>query len=174
MEGSISVTSEKGGGSCFKVILPLLVPPDQVKQDDPKKAVPPAREGGALRILFAEDNAINATFGATLLGKLGHDVVSAQNGKDCLMALENGAFDLVMMDIQMPELNGSEAMKIIRAKERNTSLHQPVIALTAYALQGDRERFLQQGFDGYLSKPFRAIELVGEIKRVLESLAPSS
>lgn len=167
MEGSISVTSELGVGSCFKVILPFLVAENQATGDELPNEPLLTWEGPALRILFVEDNAIGAVFGITLLRKIGHEVVPAQNGKDCLIALKEASFDVVLMDLQLPVLNGSDTLKIIRGRELQTGRHQPVIALTAYALRGDRERFLLEGFDGYLSKPFRVNDLLAEMKRVL-------
>ena len=170
MEGDISVTSQLGVGSCFKVILPFLVAGNQPAGDELPDEPMVSWEGPALRILFVEDNAIGAAFGITLLRKIGHEVVPAQNGKDCLIALKDASFDVVLMDHQMPVLNGSDTLKIIRGREQQTGRHQPVIALTAYALRGDRERFLLEGFDGYLSKPFRINDLLGEMKRVLGSV----
>jgi len=174
MEGSISVTSELGVGSCFKVILPLLLTQNHQVEDAAQGQPLAVWEGPALRILLVEDNDVNAKFGTTVLRKLGHEVVLAQDGKECLKALKNDQFDIVLMDIQMPVLSGSEALKVMRWREQKTALHQPVIALTAYALRGDRERYLQEGFDGYLSKPFRPNELIGEMKRVLGSFEPLS
>jgi signal transduction histidine kinase/ActR/RegA family two-component response regulator len=170
MEGSISVTSELGVGSCFKVILPFLVCENQPAGVQLPNEPVATWEGPALRVLFVEDNAINASFGITLLRKFGHEVVPAQNGKDCLVALKEASFDIVLMDLQMPVLNGSDTLQIIRGREQQTGRHQPVIALTAYALRGDRERILLEGFDGFLSKPFRVNDLLGEMKRVLGSL----
>jgi PAS domain S-box-containing protein len=172
MGGSIGVTSTPGVGSCFTVTLPFyLAGPDQGATGGREDASL-AWEGAALRILFVDDNEVNIHFGATLLGKLGHQVVTARDGRDCLVALKNGEFDLILMDIQMPVLTGREALQEIRQREQGTCRHQPVIALTAYALRGDREKFLQEGFDGYLSKPFRANELVTEMKRVTEEFGP--
>jgi len=172
MNGSISVESEAGGGSCFTVILPFLDARADVMEDDSKVESALTWDGAALRILFVEDNEVNIKFGTTMLRKLGHDVVLALNGKDCLVALKKGTFDLVLMDIQMPVLNGREALQEIRRKEECSSLHQPVIALTAYALRDDKKRFLKEGFDGYLSKPFRVNDLICEMKRVIESFEP--
>jgi CheY-like chemotaxis protein len=103
-----------------------------------------------------------------LLAKLEFDAVLAENGSDALAALEQGTFDLVLMDIQMPVMNGEEALREIRTQELATSRHQPVIALTAYSLRHDRERFLLEGFDGYVSKPMVIEELMGEMKRVMQ------
>jgi CheY-like chemotaxis protein len=122
-----------------------------------------------LRILFAEDNQINITFGTALLKKLGHDVISVVNGRDCLTALEHDTFDLVLMDIQMPVLNGVNTLREIRKMEQGTAIHQPVIALTAYSLRDEKERFLQEDFDGYVSKPLDISELLKEMKRVTGS-----
>ena len=113
-----------------------------------------------------EDDQINMSFATSLFRKLGFDIHTAKNGRECLAALEQGVFDFVMMDIQMPVMNGEEALREIREQERGTSRHQPVIALTAYSLHGDRERFIEKGFDGYLSKPLETGELVAELKRI--------
>jgi CheY-like chemotaxis protein len=98
---------------------------------------------------------------------MGHDVVTANNGRECLAALENGTFDIVLMDIQMPVMNGQEALREIRRKEQGCGHHQPIIALTAYSFHEDRELFLQEGFDGYVSKPMEIHILINEMRRVL-------
>ena len=124
-------------------------------------------DGPPLRILLVDDNAINITFVKKLLTKLGHDVVLAENGSICLEDLEQNTFDVVLMDIQMPVMSGLDAIKEIRKREQGISFHQPVIALTAYSLRGEEERFLEEGFDGYLSKPLDLKELIAEFKRVM-------
>ena len=174
MEGNISVQSEQGVGSCFRVILPLFDASADLPEEGCRDDARLTWDGASLRILFVEDNPVNITFGTTMLGKLGHQVVCAANGKDCLVALKAGAFDLVLMDIHMPVLNGLEALQQIRKNEQGSATHLPVVALTSYALRGDRERFLREGFDGYLSKPYRANELILAMKRVLEDCAPAS
>jgi CheY-like chemotaxis protein len=117
-----------------------------------------------------EDDQINIKFGSILLNKMGHDVIVAENGRECLTALEQSTFDLVLMDIQMPVMNGEEALREIRSKEQGTSTHQPVIAVTAYSMRGDMERFLAEGFDGYISKPIITRELVAEMKQTLRGM----
>jgi signal transduction histidine kinase/DNA-binding response OmpR family regulator len=112
-----------------------------------------------LSVLLVEDNAVNQRLAARLLEKRGHRVVVAANGREALAALENKVFDLVFMDVQMPEMDGLEATAAIRKKEQLSGNHQPVIALTAHAMKGDQERCLAAGMDGYLSKPIRPQEL---------------
>jgi two-component system sensor histidine kinase/response regulator len=112
-----------------------------------------------LRVLLAEDNAVNQRLAVRLLEKRGHHVAVAGNGREALDALEKENFDLVFMDVQMPEMDGLEATTIVREKEKNSGLHQAIIALTAHAMKGDREKCLAAGMDGYLTKPIRPQEL---------------
>jgi PAS domain S-box-containing protein len=119
-----------------------------------------------LHILVAEDNAINQRLVVRMLEKRGHTVRVAGNGKEVLAALKNETFDLVLMDVQMPEMNGFEATAAIRAWEQGT--HIPIIAMTAHALKGDRERCLAAGMDAYVSKPLLAPQLF----EVIESMIP--
>jgi len=113
----------------------------------------------ALQILLAEDNLVNQRLATRLLEKRGHRVVVANNGREALAALEKESYDLVLMDIQMPEMNGMEATARIREKEKLTGEHQAVVALTAHAMKGDQEQCLAGGMDGYLTKPIRPQEL---------------
>jgi len=112
-----------------------------------------------LRILLAEDNSVNQRLAVRMLEKRGHHVVVAANGRGALAALKQGGFDLCLMDMQMPEMDGFEATEALRVWEKGTGAHLPVIALTAHAMRGDRERCLAAGMDGYLSKPIRQAEL---------------
>jgi PAS domain S-box-containing protein len=119
-----------------------------------------ARDGSDfLRVLVAEDNPVNQRLIVRLLEKRGHRVALADNGRQALAALEKESFDLVLMDVQMPEMDGFEATSAIRMKEKNSGLHQTIIALTAHAMKGDREKCLAEGMDGYLTKPIRPQEL---------------
>ena len=123
---------------------------------------------GRLRILLAEDNFINQAVATRVLEKLGHTLTIANNGKEALMLLEQQSFDLALMDIQMPEMDGMEATQQIRKKEALTGAHLPIIAMTAYAMTGDKERFIGAGMDGYVSKPINTSELQAAIAGVLK------
>lgn len=112
-----------------------------------------------LRILVAEDNLVNQRLMVRLLEKRGHRVVVAGNGKEVLAALEKETFDIILMDVQMPEMDGFEATGAIRRKEKSSGLHQIIVALTAHAMKGDHEKCLAAGMDAYLSKPIRPQEL---------------
>ncbi len=121
---------------------------------------------GTLRILLAEDNATNQRHAVRLLEKRGHVVTVAGNGRETLEALERERFDLILMDVQMPEMDGFEATAAIRARELSTGGHIPIVAITAHAMKGDRERCLAAGMDDYASKPIRAEELFETIARL--------
>ncbi len=112
-----------------------------------------------LRVLVAEDNSVNQRLATRLLEKRGHRVTVTANGREAVEALANQTFDLVLMDVQMPEMDGFEATAAIREKEKHNGAHMPIVALTAHAMKGDRERCLAAGMDGYLSKPIRSQEL---------------
>ncbi|MGB8799977.1 MAG: response regulator, partial [Candidatus Acidiferrales bacterium] len=112
-----------------------------------------ARAREPLRVLLAEDNPVNQEVALRLLERRGHSVIVAENGKQALTAIERHKFDLVLMDVQMPEMGGLEATQLIRENEKATGEHLPILAMTAHAMQGDRERCIAAGMDGYLAKP---------------------
>jgi two-component system, sensor histidine kinase and response regulator len=118
-----------------------------------------------LRILLAEDNTVNQVLAVRLLEKRGHKVTVAGNGKEALAALGKDSFDLVLMDVQMPEMDGFEATAVIREKEKVSGNHLSIIAMTAHAMAGDRERCLEAGMDDYITKPIRSEELSAVLKR---------
>jgi two-component system, sensor histidine kinase and response regulator len=113
-----------------------------------------------LRVLLAEDNPINREVAVRMLTKRGHTVIVAENGKEALAALEGQSFDMILMDIQMPEMDGFEATAEIRRREQSRGTHIPIIAMTAHAMKGDRERCLAAGMDDYISKPIAVDELI--------------
>jgi CheY-like chemotaxis protein len=132
------------------------------------------REGRApLRILLTEDNAVNQLLALRILEKQGHVVVVVDNGAKALKACQANTFDLILMDVQMPVMDGVEATAAIREKERTTGKHVPIVAMTAHAMAGDRMRFLKAGMDGYVSKPIHLQELLEAIESVLPVTAPS-
>jgi two-component system, sensor histidine kinase and response regulator len=119
-----------------------------------------------LRVLLAEDNAVNQLLALRLLEKHGHTVATAANGKKALEAMENETYDVILMDIQMPEMDGLEATRAIREKERATGGHIPIVAVTAHAMKGDEERCLSTGMDYYLTKPIRTPELLAVLEKI--------
>jgi signal transduction histidine kinase/ligand-binding sensor domain-containing protein/DNA-binding response OmpR family regulator len=121
-----------------------------------------------LRILLAEDNAVNQRLALRLLEKCGHQVAVTANGREALAALDTGEFDVVLMDIQMPDMDGFEATAAIRSREGAFGKHLPIIAMTAHAMNGDRERCIGAGMDGYIAKPIRPAELF----QTISNLAP--
>jgi len=122
------------------------------------------REGRSLDILLAEDNTINQEFAVSLLSKHGHKVTVAANGKQAVRAVDEKHFDLVLMDVQMPEMDGLTATEVIREKEAATGRHTPIVAMTAHAMKGDKQRCIAAGMDGYISKPIQRTELFATIR----------
>ena len=120
----------------------------------------------SLRILVAEDNLINQKLAKYMLSNLGHEVTLAANGKEAVESSQNNQFDFILMDVQMPVMDGLEATRAIREREKQSYLHIPIIALTAHAMKGDRERCLEAGMDDYISKPINYSELMEAIKRI--------
>jgi signal transduction histidine kinase/CheY-like chemotaxis protein/tetratricopeptide (TPR) repeat protein len=168
-------------------ILRCLIKP--VKQSDLRDAIlrvlgpvdgkeaapaPSAEEVRPRRILLAEDGLVNQQVARRLLEVRGHRVILANNGKEALAALEREAFDLVLMDVQMPEMDGFSATAAIRAKERETGEHVPIIAMTAHAMRGDRERCLEAGMDGYLAKPIHSRALYEAVEAIAPTTPPPS
>ncbi|NNE93993.1 MAG: response regulator [Verrucomicrobiales bacterium] len=131
-------------------------------------------ETRSFRILLAEDNPVNQETATLHLGKLGHSVTIAHNGKEALDHTEKADFDFIFMDVQMPEMDGFEATAAIRKREKKTGAHLPIVAMTAHAMKGDEERCLKAGMDDYIAKPIRRKELVNTIERVAEKFLQES
>jgi signal transduction histidine kinase/CheY-like chemotaxis protein len=121
-----------------------------------------------LRVLLAEDNAINQKLAVRLLEKHGHTVTVANDGAEAVAAAREGEFDVVLMDVQMPNMDGLEAAAAIRALERGTARHIPIVAMTAHAMKGDEERCLEAGMDGYISKPIQPDRMMEVIAQATE------
>jgi CheY-like chemotaxis protein len=130
----------------------------------------PADQERRLRILLVEDGLVNRKLAVGLLERRGHVVSVAEDGQLALACLDHETFDVILMDVQMPVMDGLEATREIRQRERLTGAHTPIIAMTAHALKGDRERCLEAGMDGYLAKPVRAKDLYETIEAVLAQL----
>jgi CheY-like chemotaxis protein len=155
--------------AAIEMSLGVAVPEDErveASLDDAKETLPP------LRVLLAEDSLVNQKLAIGLMEKCGHSVMVANNGKEAIVALASQQFDVVLMDVEMPEMDGFEATAVIRVKERQTGEHIPIIAMTAHAMKGDRERCLEAGMDDYVSKPIRAKRLFKTLESVLQGHRP--
>ena len=128
----------------------------------------------SLKVLLAEDNRVNQRVALSMLSRMGHTATVAANGREAIEAFAAGGFDLVLMDVQMPEVDGYEATAAIRAAEAASGTHVPILAMTAHAMKGDRERCLSAGMDGYVSKPVERTALAAEIARVMTTFGPAA
>jgi len=161
MNGKISVTSEMGKGSSFSVTIPFeIVNESQIAEK--KEAEAASCMNKVLKILVAEDDEINLLLIKKILMKRGWNIKTAVNGIELLMLYEAEAFDAIVIDGQMPEMDGFEAAKIIRDKEKKSGSHTPIVALSAYALNKDREKFIKAGMDDYISKPMTNENILAE------------
>lgn len=164
--GTISVESEVGQGSRFIVEIPFeVVPKAELAAEPAVRAVLPSFAEGHARLLLVEDNAVNQRVVLAMLRKKGYLLDVANNGQEALEILARSSFDVVLMDVQMPVLDGLETTKAIRADARWK--HLPVIAMTAHAMNGDKERCLSAGMDEYLTKPLKAPLLIETIEKYL-------
>ena len=161
MRGKISAQSETGRGSTFHFSLRFRI----ASENEIGEIARPQDFGAAdtidvsperLHVLIADDQAANRTIAGRILEKRGHQVTFADNGNEALIALKRQHFDVIVMDVQMPDMDGLETTEEIRRHERQTGAHVPIVALTAHAMAGDRERCLGAGMDAYLPKPLRA------------------
>ncbi len=169
MGGGIWLESEVGVGSTFHFTVLLERAPEAtvVASEAASLTWHPGNEDRPLRFLIVEDNAVNRLVATRLLGKQRHAVREAVNGREALQVLERESFDCVLMDVQMPEMDGFEATREIRKAERGTGRHIPIIAMTAHAMAGDRKRCLDAGMDAYLSKPIQAKDLFAAVAQAM-------
>jgi len=163
MSGRLWLESEPGRGSTFYFTVKVGLPAG----DAAPIGLASAPTTTTLNVLLVDDNVVNRQLGARLLEKQGHTVTVATGGREALQILEDARFDVVVMDVQMPDVDGLQATTTIRAAEEKTGAHLPIIAMTAHAMSGDRERCLQAGMDGYVSKPIDRERLIAEIRRVV-------
>ena len=177
--GRLWVTSELGAGSTFHFtvrcglladVTSAHAEPEPVEPPPSRPAAPPTGHR-ALRVLLAEDNLVNQRLGAALLEQRGHQVVVVPNGKEAVAAYESQPFDVILMDAQMPEMDGFEATAAIREREA-PGAHMLIVALTAHAMKGDRERCLEAGMDDYLSKPLEVAKLTEVLNEAAMSQPP--
>jgi CheY-like chemotaxis protein len=172
MSGNITVCSIPDVGSRFSVYV-KLGKVDNIVAEEVRKAKANAETQNSklpsLNILLAEDNVVNQRVAAKMLEKEGHNVVIVSDGQQACDIILKQTFDLVLMDVQMPVLGGIEATQEIRTYELSSDNKKriPIIALTANALHGDKERCIGAGMDGYVSKPIRKMELIAEIVKVI-------
>ena len=161
-------SAEPVSGSAFRFHIKLVAarPPAPAASCGMEPLGAPPRP---LRVLLAEDHAVNRRLAKILLRKQGHSVAVAANGREAVALFESQAFDLILMDVQMPEMDGLEATSAIREREEATASRRiPIVALTAHAMSGDRERCVAAGMDGYISKPIDPRELY----RTIQALVP--
>ena len=145
-------------------LLHCLLPTDEIDTDVGHQS--PTVEN-QYRILLAEDNPVNQKLALGILGKYRHDVIVANNGLEAVEAIQHKDFDIVLMDVQMPEMDGLEATRMIRKNPHPQKSNIPILALTAHAMVSDRQRCLESGMDDYLSKPYKPVELIGKIDQLV-------
>ncbi|QDV45690.1 Aerobic respiration control sensor protein ArcB [Stieleria neptunia] len=171
MGGQIDVQSQVGRGSMFSFALTFPVIDSagsgQSGEDASATSAQAARPRRPLRILLAEDGVTNQMVATMMLSDLGHDVAVALDGRQAVELSANETFDLILMDVEMPEMDGLEATRLIRERERGTDTHLPIIAMTAHAMATDEQRCLDAGMDAYIAKPIRQDIVFETIERLL-------
>lgn len=158
MEGQIQIESEPGKGTLASVRIPMICAQESAGRLGTEDSPAPPAAARPLKILVAEDDRVNRLMLERLLAKQGHEVIAAVDGRQCLEILDGEEFDLILMDIQMPNVDGIEATKNIRAR-RDAKGRIPIVAITAHAMKGDRETFIQAGMNECLNKPVTFAEI---------------
>jgi len=171
MEGTIGVDSELGRGNTFHFTARFGIPELAGAGPALRNMAPAVAAGNGLpstylRILLAEDNIVNQRLASRLLEKRGHRVALASTGGEALARLKDETFDVILMDVQMPDMDGLETTAIIRERERAGGARTPIIALTAHTMKGDRERCLAVGMDGYITKPVEPADFIATVEAV--------
>ncbi|TWU46109.1 Aerobic respiration control sensor protein ArcB [Rubripirellula tenax] len=169
MGGTVQVESQAGQGSTFSFSLSFPVADDaEVKDADAETRAAADSSHAPLRILVAEDGATNQLVAKMMLTRRGHTVVIANDGREALDLSADSEFDAILMDLEMPEMDGLEATRQIRDRERGTGLHIPIIAMTAHAMETDVQRCLDAGMDAYIAKPIRQNTVIDTIERLVD------
>lgn len=158
MGGKLKLDSKLGVGTVFSFSIPVMASKVGKQEEEFSEDNKASRVVTPLRILLAEDNRVNQKLAVKILEKEKHIVTVVENGKEAVAAFLEDKFDVVLMDIQMPALDGVVATYHIRALPRGADI--PIVAMTAHAMKGDREKYLKKGMDGYITKPFRPKELL--------------
>ena len=169
---AMSLTKPVGQSDLWQAVLMVLRPQIAPAAKPVAPSPPRPKSQRQLRILLAEDNLVNQKLAVRLLEKWGHVVRVASTGQEALEALHRQSFDVILMDVQMPDMGGLEATVAIRQREQTTLRHIPIIAMTAHAMQSDRERCLAAGMDDYVVKPFQPQNLFETIERVVAATRP--
>jgi PAS domain S-box-containing protein len=162
MDGRLYVASAPGEGSTFSFTIRVELAAPAAERESKSEAL--ASSGPRLRVLVAEDNAVNRRLIARMLEWGGHRATLVPNGREAIEAGADGNFDVILMDVQMPDVDGMAATRAIREREQATGRHTPILAITAHAMPGDREACLAAGMDGYLSKPIRLDVLMRKVR----------
>ncbi|HEX5227002.1 MAG TPA: ATP-binding protein [Bryobacteraceae bacterium] len=170
MEGTIGVQSEPGQGSTFQFTARFGVVKEPKQIEPPPVARPEMPGPQRWRVLVVDDNAVNRQVAVRLLERRGHTAASAVSGREALDLAAQSHFDVILMDVQMPDMDGYEATQAIRAAEASSGGHIPIIAMTAHAMKGDRERCLAAGMDGYVPKPIDIATLLGAMEKVCRTV----
>lgn len=169
MNGSIWAESEKGKGSTFYFTVKLEIGNKNIKPEA-KAASEISKTERPLKILLVEDDIVNQLVVTRMIEETNHKVIVANNGVEALDVLNNETIDVVLMDIQMPEMDGIEATRLIRKKEKASGGHIPIIAITAYALHGDREKFISLGMDDYIAKPIQISSFLSVLEKTTQAI----
>jgi two-component system sensor histidine kinase/response regulator len=154
--------------SLIKAISAALLPPSEAARPTPVTIDMPRNASGSLAILLAEDNLVNQRLAVRILEKQGHTIIVAETGRQALEILAQRSFDVVLMDVQMPDMDGFEATAAIREREKTTGRCIPIIAMTANTMTGDRQRCIEAGMDDYISKPIQTEELFEVIRKAMK------
>jgi CheY-like chemotaxis protein len=169
MDGDITATSQPGLGACFVATIPVhkvMNLPEPAPQL-PLDGADAASQDKVLSVLLVEDHDINRKLAEIMLQRMGYRYATANNGLQALDRLAKDRFDVVLMDVMMPEMDGITAVRLLREREAQTGRRSVVLMVTAHAMTGDRERFMSSGADGYVSKPMSQVSLQKEINRVI-------